>query len=131
MRLYATVSSERATKGQGGNNLEIKVYGESRTEPLFTITANRHGQDTLLEVIEWHLKETKTTQFWARGSKCVVCNRSDVFMSENEKGEWVCDTDWGKEKGEKQKGECSKCNRTDISLYNLNGKMRCDDCLDL
>ena len=31
MKLYATVSSERATKGQGGNNyLDIEIMGENK-----------------------------------------------------------------------------------------------------
>lgn len=36
MKLYATTTSERATKGQGGNELEIKVFDENRDE-LFKI----------------------------------------------------------------------------------------------
>ena len=30
MKLYATVTSERATKGQGGNWLEIEILGENK-----------------------------------------------------------------------------------------------------
>ena len=32
MKLYATVTSERATKGQGGKDLMIEIYGEDREE---------------------------------------------------------------------------------------------------
>ncbi len=30
MKLYATITSERATKGQGGNHLEINITGEKK-----------------------------------------------------------------------------------------------------
>jgi hypothetical protein len=30
MKLYATVTSERATKGQGGRTLDIKIQGENK-----------------------------------------------------------------------------------------------------
>lgn len=37
MKLYASVTSERATKGQGGEYLEIDIYGTDRTSPKYYV----------------------------------------------------------------------------------------------
>jgi hypothetical protein len=42
MKLYATVTSERATKGQGGRNLVIDITGENGLK-LWTIEVNPTG----------------------------------------------------------------------------------------
>lgn len=40
MKLYAITTSERATKGQGGENLIIEITGENK-EPLWVIRVNK------------------------------------------------------------------------------------------
>ena len=42
MKLYATVTSERATKGQGGDNLLISITGEDK-KLLWQITVDKVG----------------------------------------------------------------------------------------
>lgn len=37
MKLYATVTSERASKGQGGKAIRLDLYGENRNEPVYCI----------------------------------------------------------------------------------------------
>jgi len=39
MKLYATTTSERASKGQGGNYLDIEITGENKI-PLWNIKVN-------------------------------------------------------------------------------------------
>lgn len=49
MKLYATVTSERATKGQGGNEfITIELYGDDRKKPVAVIDfwQGKTGTDT-------------------------------------------------------------------------------------
>jgi hypothetical protein len=45
MKLYATITSERASKGQGGNQfLDIVIRNESQEE-MMTVQVNGRGQE--------------------------------------------------------------------------------------
>lgn len=48
MKIYATVESERAKKGQGGDALDIVIYGEQR-ETLFGLKVTRPGEEYILD----------------------------------------------------------------------------------
>lgn len=44
MKLYATVTSERATKGQGGNEyIRITLYGEKNEPPRYRVEYGANG----------------------------------------------------------------------------------------
>lgn len=79
MKLYATVTSERASKGQGGEYLDIEILEENK-EVIAQIKVRnyRFGHSITL----WH------------GNKTDVRTFKDVAMNK---------------KGEKQKGETRKC----------------------
>jgi len=85
MKLYATVTSERATKGQGGEKLEIVVMGQSREElahirvfpeideeNLYCLRLEARG---LKEPLFFSIKGKKTKGKNQKGEKClsVVC----------------------------------------------------------
>lgn len=57
MKLYATVQSERATKGQGGETLEIVITGENK-ETLFELDAKKVGDQYIIDgyAISYHSK---------------------------------------------------------------------------
>ena len=82
MKLYATVTSERATKGQGGEYLDIKIYTTNREAPTHTV-----------RVREWKEKSTITVDLCSVffGKERMVA-REVLYIN--------------KEKGEKQKSEC-------------------------
>lgn len=83
MRLYATVTSERATKGQGGRNLVIDITGENGLK-LWTIEVNPTG----LNAKDYSLLVQRTKY-----------------------NPLYCFDDRLNEKGEKQKGgNCWRCN---------------------
>lgn len=86
MKLYATITSERATKGQGGNEfLEVKIKDEG-SYPLYIMRIYPKTGIKPLKLLLWKDKSVKL---------------EEVETLENEK----------KLKGEKQKGEkCKLCN---------------------
>lgn len=88
MKLYATVTSERASKGQGGKEIEIKVKDENKE----TIAIMRFTPDSVL------------FQFQQQGW---------VTSHYNQSGETFSFTSF--KKGEKQKGEQWPCDGDDIS----------------
>ena len=81
MKLYATTTSERASKGQGGNDqLEIDIFVYDRMNPRYHITVTKD---------EFIVTE--------RGY-----NQERMFASHKDIREQ-------EEKGEKKKDECSRC----------------------
>lgn len=48
MKLYATVSSERASKGQGGENLTIEICGPTK-EIVATLEVEWNGEKVIIE----------------------------------------------------------------------------------
>jgi hypothetical protein len=75
MKLYATVSSERATKGQGGKKIDIQLQGEGGQE-LGVISAryDEHNKEYYLN-------------YWSNG-KCISINRIKELKGKRQKG--VC-----------------------------------------
>jgi len=94
MKLYATVTSERASKGQGGESLNIKITGESR-ELLYNIYVFMQGNICILNGHEWHyiepdnkfrkdFKRAVSTKGERQKGECVYhgvvnCSRCDDF----------------------------------------------------
>lgn len=84
MKLYATVTSERATKGQGGNDyILIELKGGS-AKNSFT---------------EYHIEYNET------GLLVTDCDNNELLSTG---GRFIGDD----RKGEKQKGECSQGHET-------------------
>lgn len=81
MKLYATVTSERATKGQGGNKeLEIKLYGDNQTHiaTVYLFPDMEHKNEYMLHVRDTddslmfgHLLPTKGEK--QKGDRCPDC----------------------------------------------------------
>src|SRR3990167_11449756 len=85
MKLYATITSERATKGQGGKYLSI-VISDSSNRPVFYLHATKEEGETVLKVDEYDGK----SGFGTSGYR----------------------TTFRTTKGKKQKGkECGNCGR--------------------
>ena len=86
MKLYATITSERASKGQGGNNyLHIAIYIENREHPIGYVEVELHPGN------EWTLKWRSQTE-------------ELLFLAQ------------GKLKGKQQKGECDVPNCTNQAI---------------
>jgi hypothetical protein len=78
MKVYATVRSERATKGQGGKTLHVEIMDESKL-PVIEFNVKHNGEKTILEGTY-------------KGSQANVYLESEENIAR-------------KKKGEKQKGE--------------------------
>lgn len=116
MKLYATVSSERASKGQGGNNyLHIVLKVEDRDKTYAEVWLYKDGE---LEVLN--------------GNGVRVFKKNAVELSEarrdyrehntcNHEGAYVYHTPYGDmcercdKRGEKQKGVCY-CDESGLSV---------------
>jgi len=80
MKLYATVSSERATKGQGGNEfLEIVISGAHQTE-LITLKLLPNGSGYELQgwthdnhFVQVMIEENLTKGERQKGKACAKC----------------------------------------------------------
>jgi len=83
MKLYATVQSERATKGQGGKYLDIVINNENK-ENIFRVYVEDREDEIYAEFVEY-----------STGAK-------HIFSNEKTKGE--------KQKGENPL--CKKCGLT-------------------
>ena len=53
MRLYATVQSERASKGQGGNYLNIEIMDEMK-KVMWTVKVRRIGRTNSIRLEDWN-----------------------------------------------------------------------------
>jgi hypothetical protein len=100
MKLYATVTSERASKGQGGEWLDIDIF-----------TTNRENATHRVEVRE------------KQGEITITLMRSHFGKWYNAKDIDTVYINAPKTKGEKQKGECAKCR----NALNIEGK--CCGCM--
>ena len=90
MRLYATVSSERASKGQGGKELEIIITGE-KGQKVFTMNVSEKGGDYLVEYKHAEGFNLSDDMWWIQ-----------KYTTERA----TLNPDLYETKGEKQKGEC-------------------------
>lgn len=67
MKLYATTTSERASKGQGGNHLNISITDKNK-KVLMSIEARIVNEIPTIEVLDY----TKGKR--QKGEKCIDCN---------------------------------------------------------
>lgn len=126
MKLYGTITSERASKGQGGNEYldilirdeEARIIANISVYPKDDGVANRI---TLTDAIEWDIDtvaEIKRPQTWEelekgkkqRGGKYTVVNYTNkeervMFGSLEEAKNFAEETNGEIEKGKKQKDE--------------------------
>ena len=128
MKLYATVTSERAQKSQGGNNfVEVQVRGEDRN----TIIAGLRilPDDTNYRITIFDGKGYNTT-YIPKGEKgrCNLCYKASSHKATNGQAWEYCEEHYKElqnlKKGEKQKGE--KCWHE--SIRKENGKEICNKC---
>jgi hypothetical protein len=82
MKLYATTTSERASKGQGGNEfLDVHFYYEDKNSIIGTITLTldgklvfiegmSNGESIAPEVVLW----TKEKGEKQKGERCQICD---------------------------------------------------------
>lgn len=108
MKLYATTTSERASKGQGGNErLEIQILGENK-EDLGYIKIIPDGTNYR---VQHAFKGQPAERFWIeKGTPtnytkhCTDCGACNVSYEPNVYG-WengLCDDCHDKQKGKKQ-----------------------------
>mgnify|MGYP001610293297 FL=1 len=116
MKLYATVQSERATKGQGGNkHLNIAIHIDEKY-PRFRLHVTKRDDDSTDIVLVDLDKPFPNTVFEKKvqgekgESQTEKTLRNHGFVPENltanDGSQFV---GWSKEKGERQKGESIKC----------------------
>lgn len=94
MKLYATVTSERASKGQGGGYLDILIQDENKN-PMATIQVK-----CLENNYQFHL------EMLAKGYEKTGAGYFHSLI--------------GKQKGEKKKGEVCYCEESGLSSPHLN-----------
>lgn len=83
MKLYATITSERATRGQGGKELEISIFDDKEEKIAQLRVYYPQSSDNPMIVLEMATKEI--AQDLLTSSKIVLQSKT---------------------KGKKQKGEC-------------------------
>lgn len=110
MKLYATVTSERASKGQGGNkNLDIEIMVYDRFNPLYT-----------LEITDEKLI------FRERGYSQPLLERSHKDIKEQEEKLGA----WAEQKGNKQKTAKMYCEEhiNQLLIIKKDGWRYCPQC---
>lgn len=103
MKLYATIKSERASKGQGGNNfLEIEIKVQDRDTPIGVIyldyhnDSKEHGDEMDEWVLSWRSAKMIDPDIIAQGhvkraikgkkqkdEKCKACGESNGRHSDD------------------------------------------------
>ncbi len=101
MKLYATVSSERATKGQGGNKyLDIKIYVGTAKNPYLLSELRVEHKESIVEPMG--TSQSLDGFIVTRDGKII-----DYILDDSERL-----------KGEKQKSEvCSMCGMSPCADY--------------
>ena len=82
MKLYATTTSERASKGQGGRWLEITIYGEDKKK-IWIIKVRRYSEKTIIDLFNWDGK--------VKGFDSIL--NSEIDKGKKQKGEKWQDID--------------------------------------
>jgi len=78
MKLYATTTSERATKGQGGNNYISIILNDENKNPLITLRAeNINGKSCNITIVRWDEEK-------------VILDGNFLYKGERQKGD-KCD----------------------------------------
>jgi len=84
MKLYATTTSERATKGQGGQWLDIEITAEK--QDLAIISVREESNNYLISIIA--NPERKKQEIWIpkgekqKGEKGKQCDKCGRYMSD-------------------------------------------------
>lgn len=82
MKLYATTTSERASKGQGGNNeivIDLKIENEGTRERIGMIKLSNYKNEFVLsyslEACNWvELKKVEKGK-QQKGDNCEICDK--------------------------------------------------------
>jgi hypothetical protein len=107
MRLYATTTSERASKGQGGEWLDIIIYNEDK-EPAIGI-----------KVISNATGGVRATIFRDMRYSQIIVDDKTGFIEDASKYN---------QKGEKKKDYCRFCEREGEHITDNEGDMYCERC---
>ena len=110
MKLYATVTSDRAKKGQGGNSfLHIEIYGENQNVPVADaiVSSCVHKKPCHTPRLLIDVRKTKN-------AKVRVYDLIETKNSLIEKGK----------KGKSESDECKRCGASDKDGY----ESLCYDC---
>jgi hypothetical protein len=87
MKLYATITSERATKGQGGKYLDINISNEKKKIICsISVSCDEYNQTTLT-LNGYDINDVFFDQF-----PCENCQENLPDKGENQKGEKPCAT---------------------------------------
>lgn len=116
MKLYAKTTSERASKGQGGQWLKIEVLNEYK-KLLGIINIFPPDKNNRYGLISYNWL-VGMSQGWQVRSKGIMEAKDTEVIDRRDKGEWSCfqcnfqgtekqveDHNCEKEKGKKEKGE--------------------------
>lgn len=123
MKLYATITSERATKGQGGKWLEIVVLDEKQKKLL----------DLRIEHDEKAINKAKIKAIVYTSHDEITRQFGDMYVAKPISGEGL--SQYEEEKGKKQKGEmvyfCEECGHIENWSHILlkeKGEPVCPNC---
>lgn len=105
MKLYATVSSERASKGQGGEWLDIDIHTTDRSEPSHRIEVRESKGEITISLSRRHFGR------WYGGKvlDTVFVNYEGETKGEQQKGETLEKCTHGK----RVYGRCPECGYLD------------------
>jgi hypothetical protein len=78
MQLYATTTSERASKGQGGKYLDIAITGENGEDVAIILVRNENGR---------YVVDIIPATMHARSEKISIYKRDLKEKGNNQKGE--------------------------------------------
>ncbi len=114
MKLYATTTSERASKGQGGNNIEITVQNRER--------------DILLRFEVKTKDERKTGD--SRLSYFSKIIEGDTAFLKNLKSNiaFYLDTKGNQQKGDTETMECNQCGQNIPIIRDIKGSIVPESC---
>jgi hypothetical protein len=110
MKLYATTTSERASKGQGGEYLVIELKNEAKK--VFAKFLVVKTQDNKQEIASWHNRDTNTeTRFIEESSLNALIAFTTVSKGKQKKDECL---EGGEHKYMPENGNktCLKCLKT-------------------
>ena len=85
MKLYATVTSERATKGQGGEYLAIKITDKDKN-----LIWHIYIEDNRLDLSEWN-EEQKRAKLILRTFHENIPIEKEAYKAKKQRGEKKCE----------------------------------------
>jgi hypothetical protein len=88
MKLYATVSSERASKGQGGKWIDINISGEKQGIAVITVRENSTYYD--LGIVS--PTETRNIRIEKKGNKQKGELCGNCYKRQANEGDTLCET---------------------------------------